>query len=593
MSRGRLKQLVDDFPRRLTPFETDKIARQLGFAAKVDIIPDKPKHTPKAMDKASLLLSNVHEWPLATSVRVFSELDVHEDARFVDFVARAVTCKDQLNVQSILQLLNACHSSQKMHVPVLLAEVVLNRELRGLDRMQYIRVAEIAVETDEVQVLRALSIFADSKCDVQLHLALLPYRFKQGELGLPLNMFPVLSTTDLVQLLTQLCACEFPDVMGSAIAEIADCLSRLSFHRLTSSQEKAVIQSLLFKLKMKLDRMTYIDNNPFYTNRFLKKVTRSLSNNFQEIATTVPLGLASGQMLELIGLNALSLHSVDTIAGRIESFGESLFAGITGAEFTNIVWALTHHPQGRKRVDKLRASVATQLAGGFQAHLPAMRVDQIVSCCSSLMLIHNSTVRLVVGAAISDKIADIRLLPIEDKLVIVNIYAVLLKKRNFPIDPMIKLFESVDLTKLTMPQLVGISSVTVKFLPYCSNQVVTAIETRLQNGGSVSLTNTVKLLESLSKMNPSADLVAALIGAMPPVESPLMAAKLVSIFSSFDDPDIVRDSLPFIEEQLLLLADPDNWNVVAESPLCLQFEASLDALGETGASFKQVQLLST
>ena len=618
--------LIDDFPRELNEFEKSKIKKSikanLDFFQKSTL--DVPVVSiPVAMptivlsDTVNLALGSLETWPVPLSATTLKEVlgttpkevvpMVRSDVRCLDFIA-SVFANDNWRRQypnrTLMDLLTVISklSPNSDRIDHLVDELVIHRELDGMSPEPGLQIVRILTEAGRPVPPQVIT-FAQAAMDIPLLLAVVPDGLKSGKLLIPPSLIPVMTKSELVELVSLLPACDFPHVVASTVEMVADQLSRLSFHRLVSDKEKNQLLLALFKLKTKLDSMIYVDSNPFYNKdkrfNFLGKITRTLSSEFHNAVLTLPLATVSTKMMALAGLNKLQLDTIDIVANRISSFGEKILlpSVISPSEFTCLVWAMTHHPESWKRKDRFRNSIAGPLVNGFRAQLTDGRFQphQLVTCSKSLMSIQNKQVRLVVGEVLSA--IDPGRLTNSDRLAAANIAATLLNHGDKSLlDPIIRIMESVEIARLTTPQLVDMVDICHEAKLVGRVPALTeCVERRLaESGGLISPTNVARLVTSLGYLQTRgvSTLIVNLLQYIPDVSEchPRLAARLFRGIAacSVANPEIVESVQPEIESLLLTLSIPENMQQVLEQKrLAADLNKTIRLLGPAGTVFRQ------
>lgn len=614
------KRLIDDLPRKLTDFEKSKIVKSLTHALALVPEVDRPDSSPfipepVLPDKESLVLGNLASWPLPLALKALLELlsvskyrvAIGSDARFLRFVARLFSpgweaTKSTLALLDLLDIITAVAPLSE-RIPLILNELVLKRDAESLAPEELIRVIRAAklCPLEIPRITAQLVQIVEQSCNIDLLIEAAPLGLPTGKLLVPTSMLPVLSKAELIQLLTGLDKCELPDTIVTGVAAISDALTRLSFNRLVTDEEKNQVMWTLFKLKTKLDRMAFVDNNPFYVkdkrNNFLGKICRTLSYDFQHAAVTLSLPVAASRMLALSGLNALQLKSVDLIANRITSFGDKLMhpAALSATEFTALVYTITNHPQSWKRTDKYRASIAAPLSKALYLQLEAGRLSphQTVTCCQCLMTIHNTPVRSAVAEALV-RLDTQTLSPVE-LLSLAHISATLIKHDDRTIQLIIKFVNEIPLQRLNTPQLVDLLGVCRDArIVTRADETLMALQQRLQEtGGLISPTNAVKVISAVGDLQVRniGQVVDHLVSIALEVSEmhPRLSARLLTglTMASVCNPEITAMTNSVSSQLLLNMSSPESLKeILTDVRLTRKLYRSLELLGAEGGVFR-------
>ena len=160
--------------------------------------------------------------------------------------------------------------------------------------------------------------------------------------------------------------------------------------------------------------------------------------------------------------------------------------------------------------------------------------------------------------------------------------------------------DSLEFPRLSSPQLVAIAGACAKAkIVYNIDSLVSAIEGRLEAGGSLAPTKIISLIGSLSALQATkiSTLVDTLLQSFSPNLPAVLAANLVSELGrcSVGNPDILKISANRIDDLLVLLADPNMMQEVMEDErLASRYKAALSLLGESGAiSLRHLQSIDS
>ena len=601
--------LKNDFPRELTDFEKSKIAKMIKAA--LAKYPDVPQATEmKAIPEektlshnVDILLSSLTAWDARVAIRNLSLVDeqaIGSDPRFTAFIARCLngdTVKF-LPSESLVHLITLIqrYSPESSRSASLLHELIVVRELDGLTAEEVMSLARCMTPGNPVTASLELGLieWAKNRMDTDLLIELIPFGLRKGELVLPSSLVPTLSKKKLVQVLHALELCEFPELIARTVYMVSDALSRLTFARLVSDDDKLELLSILSKLKVKLDQMVYVENNPFYDKHsFVGKLLKNLSSDFHKAALSLPMPEASKRMVSLSCLNKLPLAAVDLIANRIQSFGTQLLApgNISGSDFSNLVWAITSHPSSWKRKDKYRTSIGPQLAKVLRQHIEAglMSPAHKISTAKSLMSIQSREIQATIAFALSS--VPVEKLSISQLLVGARIAADLLKKGQGDVETASMYIDAIPIAQLTTPQCVELlETCRTGHLVVRVPAIVQSLSGRLEkNGGLISPSNAVKVLSVIGDLQirncePS---IVELTRCLPESVHPRLTARAISALalSSIANPNITTACRQSIEEGLLGLSTPDRMDAVLEdSALSGDLARGLRLIGGTVGS---------
>ena len=609
-----LRRLVDDFPRQLSDFERTRIARELhdvlskfpqsSFASK---IPLSPPSIPSLPVNVETVLSSLDKWPTRLAVHNLHELlnadksysaTVRKDERFL----RLITCLDpkELATDVLVQLVSLLDPGSEKLVSIL-EELVDVREFEELtsDDLGVIIDAILPSSEATARFESPVMLHAKSMLDPQLFLRLVPLGLKKGEIIFPETLLPLFSKRESIDLLQQLEDCEFPTVIARTVAEVSDHLTRLSFRRLVSDEDRAELLYVLAKLKVKLDTMVFVEGNPFYDksrHSFLRKIMGTLSEDFHHHAISLPITAASQRMLALSCVNKLRLESVDLIANRIAAFGDKLLgpSSVDPAVYTNIVYAMTRHPAGWKRRDRYRSLIGPQLARLLTSHMERMTDQQLISCAESSMRIHNKQIRAAVGQALV-RLEPGNLSP-TDLISALKISAVLLKHNEayLTVDTVFRLMNAIPLEKLNTPQLVDVLDACREArLVSRANELVKTITSRLsQNGGLISPPNTVRVITAIGdlQLRDSTKALGILVECLPESSGlhPRLVSRLTSglLLASIPNPECLQLIQLLIQQNLLSISIPERMQTVVEDRRTAgELGKSLKLSGSVGSEF--------
>ena len=605
----KLKPLKDDFPRKLSRFEIEKIKtmmqRNLG-AVKIDFENSTPGSTiPKPFPsglshKAELVYSNLDKWPVHVSLRSLREVDL-EDERVDKFFENFFTQSfDQETIVQVIELLMTMNNTTRVsdRVSQLVTELVLNRRLEELpqDLLTVLAQAVNQFGASE-QVLNTLVAHALSYYHVSSLLVLNAVTIRRkSEFIFPEILIPTLTKSELVDLLESVEPCEIPQVIAHTVDLVSNELSRLSFHRLVDDKDRVL--KILFKLKLKLDQQIFIENNPFYSKEFKRnflkfKIFKSISSNFHEQVLALPMPQVAQKMLLLNGVNSLKLESIDIVANRIQSFGDTLLANLSGTDFTCLLYAISHHPSAWKRKDKYRNQIATVVARALKDKLDILTQSQLVSCTQSIMLYHNSLIRTIISDSIIPRIDFAQISSVDDQTAIGRIMAKLSHDSDQACTGLLALFDALDFPRLTTPQ-------TVDFFEICSSaklvgpigKLIEILQNRLEvSGGLISPSNVSRVLSSLAILQARNidSLRNSLLQTIGDFNSlhPRLLARLVSDVAllNLSSP---ADDLSWAQGALLSLAVPENLNtIMSDGMVAKHFASSVPLLGETGQVYAE------
>jgi hypothetical protein len=413
--------------------------------------------------------------------------------------------------------------------------------------------------------------WAKNSMDTDQLIQLIPFGLRKGELLLSTSLVPTLSKKKLFQVLHALETCEFPELIARTVYVVSDSLSRLTFSRLVSDEEKLDLLTTLSKLKVKLDHMVYVENNPFYDKQsFVAKILKNLSSDFNKAALSLPMPELSKRMVSLSCLNKLPLSAVDLIANRIQSFGDKLLApgSISGSDFSNLVWAITNHPSSWKRKDRYRASIGLQLARAFRQHIETgiMTPAHKISTAKSLMSIQSKDIQSTIAFALSS--VPVEKLSVSQLLVGARIAVDLLKKVQADAETASMYIDAIPVAQLTTPQCVELlETCRTGRLVARAPEVVQLLSSRLEtNGGLISPSNAVKVISVIGdlQIRNCESSIVELTKCIPDSVHPRLTARAVSAIalSSIAYPGLTITVKQFIEERLLSLSTPDRMEVV-------------------------------
>jgi hypothetical protein len=597
MSR-RLKPLINDFPRKLSRIEIDKIKsmmkRNLAASPSLDQKISQPQSShPTPSDKTELIYSNLNTWPVHVGLRSLCEVPlVH--AEVDKFMTRVFSLSnlDHETTVAVLQLMLRMDDKVSARAREILNRLILERELEEFsdDHILVVVDAVLRFGVSEDAMNRLVNHCADQFHTIALLRLNKTSTRTRGESVFPEILIPTLSKTELVDLLESVQECEIPQIIAQTVDAVSDQICRLSFHRLVEDKDRVL--KILFKLKLKLDRLIYVENNPFYSkNSFLKsKIFRSISSQFHDQVISLPMSQVAEKMLFLNGVNSLRIDSVDIVSNRIQSFGDHLLGNLDGGELTGLLYAISHHPSAWKRKDKYRQQIASVVARALKAKVDSLSQTQLVSCVESVMLYHNSAIRSVVANEIVGRIDMTQIESVDDKIRLGEIFVKLQAE-----DPVLvalgRLFESLDPPSLTTPNIVDFFEIfgKTKLVGPCKILML-CLETRLTNsGGLISPTNIARVFATMAslQLRDSRSLQQTLLVSLGDVSSlqPRLLARIVSDIGlvSLADPTI---HTTWLENALVALGDPDNFNsIVSDSTIATKFASAVPLLGSTGQTY--------
>ena len=610
------RRLVDDFPRPLTRFEKARISQSLTATLKAFPSSVEPETVDRGTlpDKERVVLANLSTWPLPVALKTLCEtLSVSEhaeaiskDGQFLDFFANffSPSWRESVPTFALVDALEIIVrvDPESIRVSEVLEELIQERDPDSLGFAQMTRVVCAVKRSNAGKAAwgQTLTKIAQESWDKNLMIEAVPLGLETGKMLIPEILFATLSKAELIRVLVCLEECEFPDTVAAGVTLISDALTRLSFNRLVSDEEKDQVLLTLAKLKSKLDRVAYIENNPFYIKNkrqnFLGKICRTLSYDFRHAATALPLPVAAEKMLALSSLNALQLKAVDLIANRISSFGDKLLLPdvMPGPAFAALTHALLSHPQVGRRQDRFRALIASPLARALRLYIAAgtLSPHQKLICCQALMVVHNESVRSAVAQVIDT--LDVSQLRPADLVSLSRISSVLLRHDDSNVDCMARIVAGIPLETLSTPQL-------VELLDTCRQgrvvgsvaSIVRALDDRLlQSGGSISTFNAVRALDSIGELQVrGASRVCrtlSIAASESEIDSRLRVRFLSGLASaSISNPEL-REILESLAENILLtISEPGHLRTIVEEGRSVRkLNQALNLLGTTGAMFR-------
>ena len=600
----KLKPLVDDFPRKLSRFEIDKIklmmkrnlaAVQTGFENASSSEKSSSSSTSTVCDRAQLVYSNLASWPIHVAIRSLYEVPL-DDERVDEFFNKVFHLPlDQETIVQILALLLRIPNSAQVcqRATQLIEHLVIDRQLEELDDSSMLTLSQAVAQFGASD--KALDILV-SHASTMLHapslLVLNGVTIRsRSEYIFPEILIPCLSKPELVQLLESVEPCDIPQIIARTVDLVADELSRLSFHRLVDDKDRVL--KILFKLKLKLDKQVFVENNPFYSKKtrqnFLKfKIFKSISSSFHEQVLSLPMPQVAQKMLLLNGVNSLKLDSVDIVANRIQSFGDTLLSNLNPIEFTSLLYTISHHPSAWKRKDKYRSQIGTVIARVLKSKIDSLSQPQLVSCVQSVMLYHNSAIRTLVASDIVPRIDFSQIQSVEDQIAIGKLMAKLASGSDQACTSLLKLFESIDLARLSTPQTVELMDIClVAKMVNPTTKLIGHLYSRLSaNGGLISPPNVSRVLAAIANLQlrnteSVRDVLVQSLGD-PSSIHPRLLARLVSDIALFSlcNPGVDKS---WTESALLSLSVPENFDlVVSDSTVSKKFASTVPLLGHTG-----------
>ena len=616
LGKSRRGALINDFPRPLSDFEMQKISKQMVEALSATnpapLVVPQMRPLPSNVEVA---LASLSTWSTRVAIRALDEIindasfdtcSMARDERLLSFINRLLSGKlpssDLLvDFLHVLRKLPMAVSGFERRLVPLLEELILNREMHGLSPQDICAIVSTMTPGSQYtnHLEGPLIEWARAELDPQLLISLLPFGLRHGDMIFPDFLVPALSKRELINLLQPLENCHFPEIIATTVCNVSDHLTRLSFRRLVPEEERNEILKILAKLKVKLDTMVYVEGNPFYMKHkklnFVGDIVNTLSNDFHHSSTTLPIAMATEKMMALTCLNRLRLDSIDLIVNRISAFGDKLLSpsNVSPSVLSNLFLVMTRHPLSWKRKDKYRALIGHQVSKAFKLHLLAgnMTPDQILSCCESLMTIHNKEIRSVVGQALSR-------LDIEGPSLIsaIMLSSRLLKHQEptLPVGNVLQFIQQLRLEELKTSQLVHV-------IEACSHAgIVSRVHELLDkvadrvgsHGGLISPTNVVRLLSAIGELQirNSCHCIETLTSCIPDPSllDPKLASRLVSAIamSSISNPEIYFTVKPAIEKGLLGLSIPDRIQTVIENDrLAGNLGATIKLLGSSGSLF--------
>ena len=602
----KLKPLKDDFPRKLNRFEIDKIKSMMKRnldAVKVDFeksqnsqITAKVSSSSIHSDKAELVYSNLDRWPVHVSLRSLTEVDLNNDRVDKYFLKLSTQSLDQETIVCLLKLMLKMHNTTRVKErgTQVLTDLVLNRQL---DEMNENSLTILAQSVDRfgapLSVVDALVSHSLSRFHVESLLLLNKVTIRtKSEFVFPEILIPTLTKSELVDLLESVEPCDIPQIVAHTVDLVSNELSRLSFHRLVDDKDRVL--KILFRLKLKLDQQIYVENNPFYSKEsmrrnFLKfKIFKSISSTFHEQVLALPMPQVAQKMLLLNGVNSLKIDSVDIVANRIQSFGDTLLGSLSGSEFTSLLYAISHHPSAWKRRDKYRSQIGTVVARNLGAKLDSLSQSQLVSCAQSVMLYHNSAIRSLVADEIIPRLNFVQIEAIDDQIGMGRIMAKLAQDSQKACIGLSRLFDAIDYPRLTTPQIVELFDIcSVAKILNPTTRLIETLQNRLTvSGGLISPTNISRVIGCLANLQARnterlRDSLLQSIGD-PTNLHPRLLARLVSDVALLTLSNPTVDS-SWTESALLSLALPENFNTILSDGLVAnKFASSVPLLGETG-----------
>jgi hypothetical protein len=518
-----VRKLIDDFPRTLSEFERSKIGMELEEALRFST----PTNASVLTQKCSLLpphvnvcLDQLKNWTHRIAMDNLNALrgDLKDgelaamqgDKRFLAFVSRLDT---NLPSDILVQLLPFIPPDTPRAVSIL-EELIIVRELEGLSATQVAGIVESLVpgSSSTINYESVLFQWAENSLEPAVLLKLVAFAVKSGRPAFPDTLLPLVSKHDLIHhVLAPLLSCEFPATIARTVRSVGDLLTRLSFRKLVEEEDRITLLDILARLKVKLDTMVYVHDNPFYDQRsyrtdFLDKVLRTLSNDFHVSAISLPMTPLSDRMMALKCLNRLKPESVDVIVNRISAFGDTLLSpmAVEPTVLRNVFYAITHHPSFWKRRDRYRQAMGVQSAKLLRRHALEGRMSSsdLISCAKSLMRIHNREIRSVTGEVLSS--LEPSHVSAKDLIAVVEIAGVLVKHKepNLTLPTVVGFMRGLPLAELRPPQLITALEVCRSSrLVNSAADILDAIIDRIsRNGGLLSPFNIVRIMTLIGEL---------------------------------------------------------------------------------------------
>jgi hypothetical protein len=588
---GRHIGLVDDFPRQLNQFEKRRIQNELinittGLVVEPVSLVSRPTLSQPHSPSVELILNSLTTWPVELSVKRLRDLPVHADIRVERFLAKCFndpSWREKFDSETLYGLFELVPVDSP-HRSLIAEELVIARPIEDFEKNSQ-RAAKLAESSE--RVMTKLIEYAHRVLDVDLLLALAPY--SASRLPIPALLVPTLSKSDMITLLDALSDCEFPEVITETLRLVGEELGRLSFRRLVSAEDQEKLLLILFRLKVKLDSMAAVDNNPFYERGktfFKSQILRGLSTGFDQNASVLAMHEVARTMVALLGINSLNMRGLELVANRINVFASENISVLSPTEFTWLIFAFARHPESWKKRDTWRQQIASPLAKGLLVQSAELSETQKIACISALMTFHNKHVRSAVVQVLETidfaKVSRTELLEIGriiPQLKLQGMHAIV---TNWS--------DAVAIDGLRFSQLIELLDVFSHLkLVGRSEEVVRHIESTLESGMHVSPRTVSRILGSIGalQLRKCERIVSALIGSieesitsLPPhaVSSVLTNLALASI----PNPGIVHATQSMVEASLLLLAEPGNLETIDTSGL-----TSLVLLGPPGKVFLQ------